>query len=298
MNRPILPMMLGITVLFLAQSGAPGQAPRAEPLPTPKYTISLGGRSACVTPCTHHLARADGGIIDVQTPSPNTLTVSMTGTPAAENYMCCTSAAKQEFHLEQEFEITCSDPGTKSVTLVLDSTLTGYVRSLRDAGASARLASASVAPLSGIAPPLVLGHPPFCVSGTEGRLCNQHLPPVENPSMPLGRYVLTADFVLDTTASGICNARAAADFSPDTALPPEFVRTRDPFQGVSKKLFGFILTLSANPPSESPSTASAMSPATVIRTASKPLASPSRRAGSSVPTSAKVATSAKPGTVR
>jgi len=40
-----------------------------------------------------------------------------------------------------------------------------------------------------------------------------------------------------------------ADFSPDTALPPEWVRTRDPFQGVSKKAFGFTATITAAPPS-------------------------------------------------
>ncbi len=67
--------------------------------------------------------------------------------------------------------------------------------------------------------------------------------------MPVGRYTLTATFVLDTTASGICDSHAVADFSPDTALPPEWVRTRDPFQGVSKKSFGFTATITAAPPS-------------------------------------------------
>ncbi len=289
MIRPILLTMLGMTGLCLATRESPGQTPRAEPIPAPKYTISLGGRNACVTPCTHHLARTDGGIIDVQTPSPSTLSVSMTGTPAAESYLCCTSTARQTFHLEQEFEISCSDAGTNLTALTLDSTLTGYVRSFRKAGAWVRLASASVSPLSGTAQPLVLDHPPLCVSGTEGRLCNQHLPPVQGSPMPLGRYILTADFVLDTAAGGICNAHAAADFSPDTALPADWVRTRDPFQGVSKKSFGFTLNLSASPPLESHSTAAKTSPATMIRTASLPIASPPRQAGSNVQKSAKAA---------
>lgn len=69
--------------------------------------------------------------------------------------------------------------------------------------------------------------------------------------MPVGRYTLTATFVLDTRASGVCDSHAVADFSPDTALPPEWVRTRDPFQGVSKKSFGFTATVSAAPPSDS-----------------------------------------------
>ena len=66
--------------------------------------------------------------------------------------------------------------------------------------------------------------------------------------MPVGRYTLTATFVLDTRASGVCDSHAVADFSPDTALPPEWVRTRDPFQGVSKKSFGFTATVTAAPP--------------------------------------------------
>ena len=67
--------------------------------------------------------------------------------------------------------------------------------------------------------------------------------------MPLGRYTLVADYVLDTTASGICNAHAVADFSPDTTLPAEWVRMRDPFQGVSKRSFGFTFSVAAGAPS-------------------------------------------------
>jgi hypothetical protein len=204
-----------------------------------------------VTPCTRNRARADGGIIDVQAPSPNTITIAMTGTPAADSYLGCASSATQTFHLVQEFEIACSDPSVKTVVLTLDSSLVGYVRSTRKAGACVRLASAAVTPESWEGTPVGLTHPPLCVSGTDGRLCNQHLPPVQGPPMPLGRYTLVADFVLDTSASGICNAHAAADFSPDTALPAGWVRMRDPFQGVSKKAFGFAISVSASTPADS-----------------------------------------------
>lgn len=250
----------------LKANGSPGQQTRAEPLPAPSFTITLGGRDACVTPCTQNRARADGGTIDVQTPSPSTLTVAMTGTPAADSYLGCTSTATQTFQLTQEFEIACSDPSITRVCLTLDSTLAGYVRSMRKAGACVSLASASVSPASWTGPPLALDHPPLCASGTEGRLCNQHLPPVQGPPMPLGHYTLVAFFVLDTTASGVCNAHAVADFSPDTSLPADWVRTRDPFQGASKKSFGFTLTVSAGPASGSPSSAAVPHPAAVRRT--------------------------------
>ncbi len=286
MKRSTLLTIKSLTGLLLIATGSRGQTPHADPIPPTKYSISLGGRDACVAPHTQHMARADGGIIDVQTPSPNTIAVSMTGNPAAISYLGCTSAATQKYHLVQEFEITCSDSAAKNVSLTLDSTLTGFLRSSRKAGAYVRQASLTVYPVSGAAPPLVLEHPPFCASGTEARLCNQHLPPAQSPPMPLGQYVLIADFVLDTVAGGICNAHAAADFSPDTALPADFVGTRDPFQGVSKKSFGFAISLSAAAPSDSHSTAATIAPAAVVRTASRPASAP-RRPELNVPGSAK-----------
>jgi len=66
--------------------------------------------------------------------------------------------------------------------------------------------------------PISLAYPPLCVEGTAGQLCNQHLPPLEVPVMPVGRYILSAKFVLDTRASGVCDSHAVADFSPDTAM--------------------------------------------------------------------------------
>jgi hypothetical protein len=234
-----------LCVLILGVAGAHAQPPRLAPLPTPTYAISLGGRDACVTPHTRVRARADGGIIEVQASAPNTLTVTMTGTPAADSYLGCTSTATQTFHLVQEFEVSCSDPSIRTVSLTLDSSLVGYVRSTRKASACVRLASASITPESWEGAPLVLAHPPHCASGTQARLCNQHLPTLQGSPMPVGRFTLVADFVLDVTASGVCNAHAVADFSPDTTLPADWVRMRDPFQGVSKKAFGFTFSISA-----------------------------------------------------
>ena len=250
-------MRMSIAPTLAALAGLATVAAQPQPstpaaLPAPTYTLTLGARHACVTPCTSNRARADGGIIDVAQPAPNALAVTMTGTPAADSYLGCTSTASQSFQLVQEFEVKCSDPMARSVVLTLDSSLVGYVRSMRNAGACMRLASASVTPASWDSSPLTLSYPPMCVAGTQGRLCNEHLPPLEGPPMPLGRYILVAHFVLDATASGICNAHAAADYSPDTALPADWVRTRDPFQGVAKKSFGFALTLTAAVPRRRP----------------------------------------------
>ncbi len=250
MRKLIVWLSIGWSGLIVVIPGSPAEQPRLAPLPAPSYKITLGGRDACVTPLTRNRARADGGSIDVQTSSPNGLTITMTGTAAADSYLGCTSTAEQRFQLVQDFEVACSNPSIHTVSLTFDSSLVGYVRSMRQAGACVRVARASVTPASWHDTPLAVSHPPLCASGTQGRLCNQHLPPVEGPPMPLGRFTLVAEFVLDTTASGICNAHAAADFSPDTTLPAEWVRMRDPFQGVSKRAFGFTLVLSASAPSD------------------------------------------------
>jgi hypothetical protein len=224
--------------------------PASDPSIPPTYTITLHTRNACVTPHTRKLARAEGGFIDVATPAPNVVTVAMTGTAAANSYLCCTGTASERFQIVQDLEITCSDPTQKSVALTLDTALVGFVRSKGKAGACVRLAEACLTPAGIPGAPISLAYPPLCVEGTGGQLCNQHLPPLEAPVMPVGRYTLTATFLLDTRASGVCDSHAVADFSPDTSLPPEWVRTRDPFQGVSKKSFGFTATVSAAPPSD------------------------------------------------
>jgi hypothetical protein len=239
-------------------SGAVAQPPSTPALPPPAataaslpptYTITLHTRNACVTPHSQKLARAEGGFIDVTTPASNVVAVAMTGTAAANSYLGCTGAASEKFQLVQDLEITCSDPKQTSVALTLDTALAGFVRSKGRAGACVRVAQVCLTPVGLPGMPMTVAYPPLCVEGTGGQLCNQHLPPVEVPVMPVGSYTLTATMVLDTRASGVCDSHAVADFSPDTSLPPEWVRTRDPFQGVSKKSFGFTATITAEPPS-------------------------------------------------
>ena len=174
----------------------------------------------------------------------------MSGSVAANAFLGQTSAATETFHLEQEFEIACSDSATCLVRLTLESSLTGFVRSKHKADACVKLASAKicVAGSDNGNNPLVVVHPPFCVEGDNGRLCNQHLPLIKVDKMPLGKYILIADFVLNCHAGGIADGHSAVDFSPSTSLPADWVRTRDPFQGVDKKDFGFKLVLTADPP--------------------------------------------------
>jgi hypothetical protein len=240
-----------IAVLFMAAFGvSSGFATADDPvdlpaIPRPRgvYELKLGGRSACVFPQHRGQARAEGGQIDVTSPGSNSMAAVLGGSVAANAYLGCPGSAAEQFELVQEFEITCSDKNVKTAKLSLDSVLAGFVRSKHRAATGARLATARVCLAGSPQPELEITHPALAVQGTDGQHCNQHLPTVEMSGIPLGRHTLTAEFVLEAEASGIADAHANADFSPSGSLPSDWVRTRDPFQGVDKKDFGFSITL-------------------------------------------------------
>ncbi len=233
-----------LAALILATLSTPARS--ADP--PPPYSITLGPRTACATPTTSRQARAEGGTTDVTVPTSNVLAMTMSGSVAANAFLGQTSAATETFHLEQEFELVGTDPAAAQAKMTLDSALVGFVRSRHKAGACVKVARAKVCLVGSPEPVLALAHPPFCVEGGEGRLCNQHLPLVRLNGVPTGRYVFSADLVLTSEASGLTDGHSAADFSPSTSLPADWVRTRDPFQGVDKKDFGFKVTLTVEPP--------------------------------------------------
>ena len=247
----------------------------------PTCTITLGPRTACMTPLRTRQGRADGGLSDVRLTSSNVLEATLTGTTAANAFLGCESAASETFHVEQDFEVAGPGVGVHEVAMTMESALVGLVRSKSHAAASARLASAKICPVGSPSSPLVMAHPAFEVAGTAGRLCNQRLAPIKVPAMPDGRYVLIADFVITANAAGLVDDHSAADFSPSTVLPGDWVRSRDPFQGVDKKDFGFKVTLTVDPVGAS---LAATTPARTLdprlaRTATSPVAVAPTRAG-------------------
>jgi hypothetical protein len=243
-----------IATVFVAVVGAwSARATAQDPVALPAltqsrgvYSLTLRGRSACVTPSHRGQARAEGGEIDVTSPSSNAVAAVLSGSVAANAYLGCPGSASERFQLVQEFEIACSDKNVKSAKMSLDSVLAGFVRSKHHAGAAMLLATARVCPVGSTEPVMVITHPALAVEGNDGRHCNQHLPTLDVSRLPLGRYALTAEFVLEAEAFGIADAHSNADFSPSSSLPSDWVRTRDPFQGVDKKNFGFSLTLTVS----------------------------------------------------
>src|SRR5438128_12679862 len=125
-----------IAALFVAVFGAwpalaaaegPAALP-AMPPSQPVYSLTLGGRDACVTPSHRGHARAEGGQIDVTSPISNALAAVLSGSVAANAYLGCPGSASARFQLVQEFEITCSDKNVKTAKMSLDSVLAGFVR--------------------------------------------------------------------------------------------------------------------------------------------------------------------------
>ena len=247
-------LMIGSVLVARTALGADG------PSDPKTFTINLGPRSACATPKTVRQARAEGGATEVVTPSSNLLSVTMSGSVAANAILGHTSSATETFHLEQELEITCSDPAAKTVKLTMESALVGFVRAKHKACSGMKLASARLCVPGSSETPLVMVHPAMTVDGDDAHLCNQHLPVIKVDQMPLGHYILVADFVLSSDAGGLLDGHSAADFSPTTSLPADWIRARDPFQGVDKKDFGFKIVVTAEAADHHPSVASRPQP--------------------------------------
>lgn len=226
---------------------------KADATPANPIHITPEARQGGVEPHSKREARADGGLIDVRIPTPNSVVVVMSGTVAANAYLGCRSHAEQNFHLVQELEIASSDPAVKQVELTVESSMAGYLRGrYKGSAATVKLASMSLRPVSWDGTPLQIGHQPIMIEGTQGQLVNIHLPHMEGPPMPVGRYLLVADFSIYAEASGLCDGHSVVDFSPSTALPDNWVRARDAFQGVDKSGFGFAIVVSASPVTTSP----------------------------------------------
>src|SRR5437016_6857676 len=85
-----------LAVLFGVSMVQAGQTPPA-PIPAATFSITLGSRTACVTPSQSCQARADGGAIDVQAGS-GTLSAVLTGTVAANAHLGSTGSACETFH--------------------------------------------------------------------------------------------------------------------------------------------------------------------------------------------------------
>jgi hypothetical protein len=235
-----------------------GEKEKEKEAPKSPIAITLGTDRKSIAPYKHGDGKYEEGKIDV-TAEDNALKAVLTGGVGANVFLGFESSAAQSFQLVQEFEVTSTDTSVSSVTLTLESALVGFVRGKHRASACVKTASATVAPAGG-GPCLSIAHPALCVSGPCGRCAGPYgvlnkdpLDPVTIPNLPLGRYVLTANFFIEATAGGLLDGHSTAIFSPEPKELDPWEREHDKFKGEDKEGYGFNLTLTADPTGTPPS---------------------------------------------
>lgn len=230
---------------------SPAPAPRSS---SPAFEFVVGAAQNGIGPYTHCSAKTEEGKIDV-TSEPNTLKLVMTGGAGANVFFGAESTAVQSFSVNQEFDITSSDPSVSQVVLTLDSALVGFVRAKHRASACVQVASVTISPVGWTSTPLSVCHPQLCVAGPNpqtrcepvGVMNKDPLPSITSPPMPLGRYVIQANFVIQADASGLLDAHSMAIFSPEPKELDPWEREHDLFKGEDKPGYGFTTILTASP---------------------------------------------------
>jgi hypothetical protein len=200
--------------------------------PPPPVSITLLGRHGHVTPTKGHCTHTGGGLIDVATPSPDTVVVTMTGAAVANSSM--------QFDLEQCFEVNFDDPKVKKAKLTVEGRVIGLLRGEKKGCAEYNDACAHVA--AGPAEVLAVCVPPHQVCDHDNLSVNDHDGPCSAPVVP-GKYTLRQTFTIRATTSGVLCKRPSAEFAPDPALDPLWISYHEPFHGVKKDSFGFQIIL-------------------------------------------------------
>ena len=170
----------------------------------PPVSITLLERHAHVTPhegkCTH----TAGGLIDVATPTPDIVIVTMTGVVVANSEM--------RFDLEQCFEVSIDDPKVKKAKLIVEGRVLGLLRG--ETKGCASYADACVHVNAGPAHLISVCVPPHSVCGCDSVAVNDHDGPKSVPVTP-GKYTLHQTFLIEAHSDCWLFKRPSADFAPE-----------------------------------------------------------------------------------
>jgi hypothetical protein len=204
--------------------------------PAPPVSFTLYERHGHVTPnkgkCTH----TGGGLIDVASPSADTVIVSMSGAVVAN--------AEMKFDLEQCFEVNFDDPKMKKAKLLVEGRVIGLLRGEKKGCAEYAEACATV----GCAPVEIVTVcvPTHQACGCDNLSVNDHDGPKAVP-IAAGKYTLHQTFTIAAHTDSVVCKRPSAEFAPDPALDPLWISYREPFHGVKKDTFGFQVILKVVP---------------------------------------------------
>jgi hypothetical protein len=225
--QPKTPVPTGGTVNLTVTTAAPA----------PAVSITLHERHGHVTPVKGNCTHTGGGLIDVATPTADSVIITMSGVVVANSLM--------QFDLEQTFEVSFDDPKVKKANLTVEGRVIGLLRGERKGCAEYSEACATIGcdPVGAVS----VCVPPHQVCGKHDSLAvNDHDGPKTIPVIP-GRYVLHQTFNISAHSGSCLCKRPSAEFAPDPALDPLWINYFEPFHGVKKDSFGFQVVLKVAP---------------------------------------------------
>lgn len=200
--------------------------------PPPPVSITLYERHGHVTPSKGKCTHTGGGLIDVTSPTADTVIITMTGLVIAN--------AAMRFDLDQCFEVSFDDPKVKKAKITIEGRVIGLLRGEKKGSAEYSEACAHLSACT--ADIVTVCVPPHSVGDCENLAVNDHDGPKTVPVTP-GKYTLHQTFVIAANSCAYLCKKPSAEFAPDPALDPLWISYWEPFHGVIKKDFGFQVTL-------------------------------------------------------
>jgi hypothetical protein len=201
-------------------------------VPAPPVSLNLLERHGHVTPVKTKHTHTGGGLIDIQSPSADTVIITMSGAVVGNGSM--------HFDLEQCIEVSFDDPKVKKAKLTIEGRVIGLLRGEPKACAEYSEATATIA--VGPVEVITVAVPPHSVCGCENLAVNDHDGPKTVP-VTAGKYSLHQCFTIAAKTDSCLGKRSSAEFAPDPALDPMWINFWEPFHGVKKDSFGYQLTV-------------------------------------------------------
>jgi hypothetical protein len=204
--------------------------------PAPPVSITLLERHGHVTPSKGRCAHTGGGLIDVASPAPDTVIVTMSGAVVAN--------AEMKFDVDQCFEVSFDDPKLKKAKLLVEGRVIGLLRGEKKGCAEYNDACATIA----CAPVEIVTVcvPSHKVCGCDSLSVNDHDGPKSVP-VAAGKYTLHQTFTVAAQTDSFVGKRPSAEFAPDPAIDPLWISYHEPFHGVKKDSFGFQVIVKVAP---------------------------------------------------
>lgn len=240
--KALIATMAALVVAASIPAADEPKADAAEPL----VSFVLGQGRGGATPIQCGSARTGAGNILVSQPSPDTLSIKMTGASAAKGHPCKDSTGSLSFELNQAFDIVIHSPRVKGAKLVMWSRAVGLLRAdchCCEKGGMAEVSNPGHASVAcGPQTLFALDLPARMVAAGQNLSVYDREGPVWASVVP-GKYTLHQRFgIAASHGKSLFSKPASAEFAPD-ALDDSWLGKREPFHGADKKDFGFHVIL-------------------------------------------------------